>query len=133
MDKMERLRAGAAEMRSVARRLMEWAEDLEDSFQAAETGAAEVPAAGPGADGKKKKAAGPAGREQAGDAEAGKALTLPEVRKILAEKCAAGFGAQVRALIENCGASTLKDVPAGKYGALAEAAGRLGGGGGPDA
>ncbi|MCR5566833.1 MAG: hypothetical protein K6F61_08260 [Clostridiales bacterium] len=45
MDKMEGLRAGVVEMRSVAKRLMEWADDLEASFQGSEAPAAEVPAA----------------------------------------------------------------------------------------
>ena len=33
MDKREGLRAGIVEMRSVARRLNEWADDLEASFR----------------------------------------------------------------------------------------------------
>ena len=33
MDKMENLRAGITEMRSVAQKLMAWADDLEASFR----------------------------------------------------------------------------------------------------
>ena len=55
-----------------------------------------------------------------------KALTLEEVRAILAEKCAAGFAAQVKALIESYGASSLREVPADRYGDLLEAVKGLG-------
>ena len=95
MNRMEGLRAGAAEMRSVAQKLMEWARDLERS--AAENSREVQPDETGGLPGGEASAA---------------ALTLPEVRKILAEKCAAGFGTQVKALIESYGASTLKEVPA---------------------
>ena len=47
MDKMEGLRAGVVEMRSVAQRLNQWADDLEASFRDPEAAAEEVPAAGP--------------------------------------------------------------------------------------
>ena len=133
MNKMDGVRAGIAEMRSVAQRLNQWADDMERSFQAREAPPGEAPAADavqpePGAE----KAEGPAG---AGGAEAavGKAAeakkepTLPEVRAILAGKCAAGFGTQVKALIESYGASSLKEVPAEKYEELLEAVGQLGG------
>ena len=100
MDKMDGLRAGVAEMRSVALRLNQWANDLEASLH---------------------DQASP--KEEAGS---GKALTIPEVRAVLAEKCAAGFGTQVKGLIESYGASTLKDVPAEKYEELLEAVRGLG-------
>ena len=127
MNKMDGLQAGVAEMRSVAHRLMEWADDLEASFQGHETPKAEVPAAGPGTAGKKKKTAGPAGAESAADEKAGKALTICEVRKILAGKCAAGLGARVRALIESYGVSSLREVPPEKYVELLLAVDALGG------
>lgn len=143
MDKMEGLRAGVAEMRSVAQRLNQWADDLEASFrgkdgepggdaagitagEAEAPAAAEVPAAGPRSAEKKKRAAKPAGVEQAAAPEKGKTLTLPEVRAVLAEKCAAGFGTQVKGLIESYGASTLKEVPADRYEELLEAVKGLG-------
>ena len=50
-----------------------------------------------------------------------RALTLPEVRSVLAGKCAAGFSTQVKALIESYGAASLKEVPAEKYEELLEA------------
>ena len=105
MNKLDGLRAGVAEMRSVARRLMTWADDLEKSFQDREAGKPEMAAAGP---------------------VQKKPLALPEVRTALAEKCAAGYGAQVKALIESYGAASLKDVPAEKYEELLEAAAALG-------
>ena len=126
MNKMDGLRAGVAEMRSVAQRLNQWADDLEASFQGKEADAAEVSASEPGPAEKKKRTAKSAGAESAAAPEKGKTLTLPEVRAVLAGKCAAGFGTQVKALIESYGASTLKDVPAEKYEELLEAVKGLG-------
>ena len=136
MDKREGLRAGVAEMRSVAQRLMAWADDLEASFQAAEANEPEVPASEPqqAPDRKKivgdKKAVRKGAEESAAAQKTGKAFTLPEVRAVLAEKCAAGFGTQVKALIESYGASTLKGVPPEKYKELLEAVAPLGAEGG---
>ena len=127
MEKMDSLCAGVAEMRSVAQRLNQWADDLEASFQGKEADATEVSASGTGSAEKKKRAAKSAGAEPAAAPEKGKALTLPEVRAVLAGKCAAGFGTQVKALIESYGASTLKEVPAEKYEELLEAVAQLGG------
>ena len=126
MDKMEGLRAGVAEMRSVAQRLNQWADDLEASFQDQKTDAAEVPAPEPVPAEKKKRAAKPADPEPAAAPEKGKALTLPEVRAVLAEKCAEGFGTQVKALIESYGATSLKGVPEDRYEELLEAVKGLG-------
>ena len=160
MDKMEDLRTGIAEMRSVALRLTRWADDLEASFRNQEASEPEVgesrttagsgnivrdevnrnerapqcgvatievadagkPAAAP----RKKRAADKVCDEPAAAAEEGKALTLPEVRAVLAKKCAAGFGTQVKALIESYGASSLKGVPPEKYEELLEAVAPLG-------
>ena len=127
MSKMDGLRAGVAEMRSVAQRLNQWADDLEASFQGKEADATEVSASGTGSAEKKKRAPKPATSEPAAVKEERKAITLPEVRTILAGKCAAGFGTQVKALIESYGASTLKEVPAEKYEELLEAVAQLGG------
>ena len=126
MSKMEGLRAGVAEMRSVAQRLNQWADDLEASFRDKETDASEVPASVPGSAEKKKRASKPAASEQATTKEERKAITLPEIRTILAGKCAAGFGNQVKALIESYGASSLREVPADRYGDLLEAVKGLG-------
>ena len=126
MNKLEGLRAGVAEMRSVAQRLNQWADDLEASFQDQETDAAEIPASEPAPAEKKKRVAKPEVAEPAAAPEKGKALTLPEVRAILAEKCAAGFGTQVKALIESYWASSLKGVPADRYEELLEAVKGLG-------
>ena len=128
MDKMEGLRAGAAEMRSVAQRLNQWADDLEASFQAKASAPPEVDAAGTGSAGKKKKTADKAAAEPAAAEEKKAALTLPEVRAVLAEKCAAGFRAQVKALIGSFGVSSLRDVAPEHYAELLEAASGLGGG-----
>ena len=124
MSKMDGLRAGIAEMRSVAQRLNQWADELEASFRTSEADAPEVPASEPGpAEKKTSKQIDP---EPAAAPETGKTYTLPEVRAILAEKVAAGFGAQVKALIESYGVSSLKGVPADKYGELLEAVNGLG-------
>ena len=132
MDKMEGLRAGVAEMRSVAQRLNQWADDLEASFRDQKAAQTEIPAAETvPASGRKKATAGKASiaaaaPEQAATEEKKAALSLPEVRAILAEKCAKGFSTQVKALIESYGVSSLKDVPAEKYEELLEAVRGLG-------
>ena len=62
-----------------------------------------------------------------------KTYTLPEVRAILAEKVAAGYGTQVKALIESYGVASLKGVPAERYEELLEAVAGFGTGGEADA
>ncbi len=132
MEKMESLRAGVAEMRSVAQRLNQWADDLEASFRGQKATPAEVPATETvPASGRKKTPAGKASvpetaPEPAAAEEKKAALSLPEVRAVLAEKCAAGFSTQVKALIESYGVSSLKNVPAEKYEELLEAVQGLG-------
>lgn len=127
MEKMDSLRAGVAEMRSVAQRLNQWADDLEASFRDPKAPEEKVDAGDPApAPGKKKASAGKAAAEPAAVEKTGETLTLPEVRAILAGKCAAGFGTQVKALIESYGAASLKDVPAEKYEELLEAIKGLG-------
>ena len=139
MDEREGLRAGIVEMRSVAQRLNQWADDLEASFRDQEAPAGEVPASEPqqAPDREKivgaKKAVRKGTEEPTAVKEERKALSLPEVRAILAEKCAAGFGTQVKALIESYGASTLKGVPEEKYEELLEAVRNLGSDGEADA
>ena len=126
MNKMEGLRAGVAEMRSVAQRLNQWADELEASFRDQESDAPEVPASEQSPAEKGKRAADSPGAEPAAVKKKGKTLTLPEVRAILAEKVAAGFGTQVKALIESYGAASLKDVPVDRYEELLEAVRGLG-------
>ncbi len=126
MDKMESLRAGVAEMRSVAQRLIQWADDLEKSFRDQEAHEEKDDAGGPVSASGKKKAADSAGALPAAAKEEKKLLSLPEVRAILAEKCAAGFGTQVKGLIESYGAASLKEVPPDKYLELLEAVKGLG-------
>ena len=123
MDKMKGLRAGVAEMRSVASRLLTWADDLEKSFPDPETAEGKV-------EGNGDEGASTVGSEPVPDPgmENGKKLSLPEVRAILAEKCAAGFGEQVKALIASFGASSLGGVPCERYGELVAAAEALGDG-----
>ena len=121
MDKMKELRTGVAEMRSVASRLLLWADDLEKSFHDSETAEGKV-------EGDGGESSGSVGSEPLPDpcTEKGKTLSLPEVRAILAEKCAAGFGEQVKALIASYGTSSLGSVPCERYGELVEAAEALG-------
>ena len=90
------LAAGVKEMRSVAKRLLAWADDLEKSM------AQEKEAPEP------LKDAAPVRTEQ--------------VKAFLTEKCAAGYGARVKALIASFGASTLSEVPAESLGELLDAA-----------
>ena len=126
MDKREGLRAGIAEMRTVAQRLNQWADDLEASFRGEEAPADEVDAGESAVASKEEGTADQAGAEPEAAPKTGKALTLPEVRAVLAGKCAEGFGTQVKALIQSYGASTLKEVPAEKYGELLETVKGLG-------
>ena len=121
------LATGVKQMRSVAKLLIQWADDLEASAGAdgsalvAGSDAAVAPAsdsgtvAGAGVDSCVAPAA---------DAPAPK---LPELRKLLAEKCAAGYSAQVKAAIASFGVTSLSGVPEGKYGELKALADRIGG------
>ena len=127
MDKREGLRAGIAEMRSVAQRLSQWADDLEASFRGEEAPPVKMDAGEPVPAPKEEGTADQAGAEPAAAPKADKTLTLPEVRTILAGKCAEGFGTQVKALIGSYGAASLKGVPPEKYEELLEAASQLGG------
>lgn len=135
MGKMEGLRAGVAEMRSVAARLLAWAEDLEDSFQNPEASAGEVAAGESGEAGPEESGAVVAASSGASvgaavepaDEVSDRELTLEYVRGILADKCAAGYGAQVKALIESFGVSSLSEVPPLMYAGLVASASVLGG------
>ena len=129
MNEIEDLRARVAEVRSVSQRLNRLLDDLEASFCNSEADAPETSAPGQGSAPKKKGTARKADDEPAAVKEESKARSLPEVRAILAEKCASGFGTQVKALIESYGASSLKEVPSDRYGDLLEAAAGLGMGG----
>ena len=132
MDKMEGLRAGVAEMRSVAQRLNQWADDLEASFRDQKAAQEEISASETvPVTGRKKATAGKsavaeAAPEPAAVEEKKATLSLPEVRAILAEKCAKGFSTQVKALIESYGVSSLKNVPPERYEELLEAVKGLG-------
>ena len=119
MDKREGLRVGIAEMRTVAQRLNQWADDLESSFRSQEAPEVKVDVGELVPASKEEGTADQAGAEPAAAPETGKTLSLPEVRAVLAGKCAEGFGTQVKALIQSYGASTLKEVPAEKYGGAA--------------
>jgi len=122
------LAAGVKELRSVAKRLMAWADDLEkagtnreapeNESSSAVTDVA-VPA-DPGADVEK-----PA--ETVKEEPAPKAPPkLDDVKAFLTKKCAAGYSAQVKALIASFGATSLSGVPAESLAALMEAAELLG-------
>ena len=124
---MEGVRAGVAEMRSVAQRLIQWANDLEKSFQNQEAQQNETAVEQPDSGRYSKKAAPVKAADEPIAAEKkDPVLTLPEVRAILAEKCAAGYGTQVKALIESYGVASLKNVPPEHYAELVEAVRELG-------
>ena len=95
------LAAGIREMRSVAKRLMAWADDLE-------------------------KNSGTGGVEAVEGAAVGiadsAAPTRAEVKGLLAKLCAAGHSAQVKALIASCGVTSLSGVPEDALGDLWNAA-----------
>ena len=133
MNEMEGLRAKVAETRSAALRLSLLLDDLEASFRNPEADAPEVPASKPDSAETEKSAADSACAEPAAAKEEGKTLSLPEVRAILAKKVGAGFGNQIKALIESYGVASLKYLPAERYGELLEAVENLGAGGDADA
>ena len=122
MDKMKNLRAGIEEMRSVAQRLLTWAEDMEKSL------ASDAPGV-----------AAEAGQAAAMDKKAAvKETVMPEkaapvapsrsaVKVLLTKLCAAGYSAQVKALIASFGAASLSAVPEEALGDLWDQAQLLGG------
>lgn len=125
------LAMGVKQMRSVAKLLTKWADDLEASAGA--DGSALVAgsdaAAAPASDSGTVAGAAPgAGVDSCvAPAACAPAPKLPELRKLLAEKCAAGYSAQVKAAIASFGATSLSGVPEGKYGELKALADRIGG------
>ncbi len=135
MGNLADLKKGIDQMRSVASLLTKWADDMEKSLmEKAEPETVHAEDAAPAA---VAPAAVPAASADAAPvvsvAPAAPVLTLPEVRTILTEKCAAGFSAQVKALIESYGVSSLREVPAEKYGELVDMVRELGEAGEADA
>lgn len=117
------LRGSIEKMREVAQLLSEWADDMEASLAkksrkstdaAAEPVVTETPAAHPEA--VPPEPAVPPRQPVAAD-----------VRALLAEKCAAGFRAQVQALINSYGAAKFSEVDPSHYAELMESAALLGG------
>ena len=70
---------------------------------------------------------------EAGMLQEHKPLTLEEVRDILRRRCEEGFAADVKQLIADLGAKTLKDVNPDDYEPLVKAVQALGTGGDDDA
>lgn len=120
MDKMKELSAGVAEMRSVAQRLLDWADDLERSFrkkemvqeeaveEAAEAAAETAPETPPD--------------ENPAAAVAEEPVTRAGVKNFLTKLCASGYSAQVKALIASYGVASLSAVPEEALGELLDAA-----------
>ena len=101
----KKLAAGVKEMRSVAKRLTTWADDLEKLLTSENS---EV-------------------NEDAGcSADTPTPPTLAEVKNFLTKLCAAGYAPQVKALIASFGAASLSGVPAESLGDLFDAALLLG-------
>lgn len=108
------LAAGVKEMRSVAKRLLAWADDMEKAGKNEEVETV-------------KEAQASKSAETVKEAPAPKTPPkLDEVKAFLTKKCAAGYSAQVKALIASFGASSLSGVPAESLAALMEAAQLLG-------
>ena len=111
------LAAGIREMRSVAKRLMAWADDLEKNSGTGGVEAVEGAAVGSDA------VAAPDVGVSAGVGIADSAVpTRAEVKGLLAKLCAAGHSAQVKALIASCGVTSLSGVPEDALGDLWNAA-----------
>lgn len=113
------LAAGVKEMRSVAKRLLAWADDLEKAGKNEEEPEKPVETV--------KEAQASKSAETVKEALTPKTPPkLDEVKAFLTKKCAAGYSAQVKALIASFGASSLSGVPAESLAALMEAAQLLG-------
>ena len=113
------LAAGVKEMRSVAKRLLAWADDLEKAGKNEEEPGKPVETV--------KEAQASKSAETVKEALTPKTPPkLDEVKAFLTKKCAAGYSAQVKALIASFGASSLSGVPAESLAALMEAAQLLG-------
>lgn len=132
----KKLAAGVKEMRSVAKRLTTWADDLEKLLtsensevsedaggSAASAVAASVPDRDPVVGGDSAEAVKPVAPAEAPVAPP----TLAEVKNFLTKLCAAGYAPQVKALIASYGAASLSGVPAEALGDLMDAARLLGG------
>ena len=129
------LRGSIEKMRDVAQLLNGWADDLESSLEAgkkkktaaADKAPAEAPAAAPveavveTTEEARVKATAKA------PAETPAPSSPDSVRAVLAAKCAAGYRAQVQALINSFGASKFSEVAPEHYPALLEAVAGLGG------
>ena len=132
------LRGGIAKMREVAQLLTGWADDLEGSLEAGKkkkvaADKAVVADAAPAADVAVPAAQAVPVAEPAAPAEPSAPPSTDEVRAVLAAKCAAGFKAQVQAVINSFGAAKFSEVAQEHYPALLDAVSALGGDGDPDA
>ena len=136
------LRGGIVKMREVAQLLSGWADDMERSLEAEkkkESVAADEAAGAPAAEAVTEVVAAEVGSDAAAASAVGvpaasvaPAAPLPAadaVRAELAAKCAAGFRAQVQALINSYGAAKFSEVAPEHYPALLEAVAGLGGDG----
>ena len=126
------LRGGIAKMREVAQLLTGWADDLEGSLEAGKkkkvaADKAVVADAAPAADVAVPAAQAVPVAEPAAPAEPSAPPSTDEVRAVLAAKCAAGFKAQVQAVINSFGAAKFSEVAAEHYPALLEMVAGLGG------
>ena len=134
------LRGSIEKMRDVAQLLTGWADDLESSLEsgkkkrtaaADKAPAAENTVAAPAEIVADTTAKAPAktAKEAPTDKSAETTTTQSpdSVRAVLAAKCAAGYRAQVQALINSFGASKFSEVAPEHYPALLEAVAGLGG------
>ena len=131
------LRGGIVKMREVAQLLSGWADDMERSLEAAkkevpkvEPEVAAVPAAEAVTEGAAEVVPAASVAPAAPAASVAPAAPLPAadaVRAELAAKCAAGFRAQVQAMINSFGAAKFSEVAPEHYPALLEAVAGLGG------
>ena len=120
MDKMKELSAGVAEMRSVAQRLLDWADDLERSFRKKE--AVQEEAAEEAAEAVADAAPETCPAENPAAAVAEEPVTRAGVKNFLTKLCASGYSAQVKALIASYGVASLSAVPEEALGELLDAA-----------
>lgn len=137
MADKKNLAAGVKEMRAVAKRLLAWADDLEAAVKAGKNGeepvapesatvAESVPVSDAAPESVDQEIAGDVAAASAAPAASDVPPTLSELKAFLTDRCAAGYAAQVKALIASYGVSSLSSVPEGAYAELMASARLLG-------
>lgn len=114
------MKSETEKIRKAAKLLLEWADEMDGTIPEMNRRNA---AAGMAADAAPAPEAGEPKAEAAGTPP----LSLPEVRKALADKCARGYAEQVKSIILSFGVEQLKDIAPERYPEVMAMAEGLGG------